>query len=84
LIDFNDKIFYDKNKKITFDEKELNDIDEIHNLKIEKKDSETSKEEMISIKIFEEEKQDSMIYGASITALVFIFIVGLGKLFLKC
>lgn len=84
MIDFNDKIFYDKNKKITFDEKELNDIDEIHNLKIEKKDSETSKEEMISIKIFEEEKQDSMIYGASITALVFIFIVGLGKIFLKC
>jgi len=81
LIDFDDKVFFNKNENLIFDIKELEKLDEIHDVKAENKEqSQAQQGEMISLKAYEEEKQAFMIYGATVAALALVLVVAAGKI----
>jgi len=82
LIDFDEKIFLNKNENLIFCEKELKDLEEIHDVKAPKsKDAEALEVEMISLKVYEEEKKAYIIYGATVAALALVLVVATGKVF---
>jgi len=73
LLSFDDKIFYDNEKSLSFDEKEIEILKEIHDLEIVSDEEELEEKEILVSKAkLEDEKYKYMIYGGIISASVLI------------
>lgn len=81
LINFDEKIFYDPNESLVLNESELESLQGLHQVKVEKKAEKIETEQMIPKKQLEEEKYDQMISGATISAIAIISVVLVLKLF---